>query len=148
MSTLLKVMCVRGYKKQITLPTQNWFKQTENAAVITYFISNKMRFITFNSREDFAEFLLENGYIASYEGSGKNVKMYEKKIFAVAVKGVPVNWESTTLLEWDNIKLYPTDIIHFASVREYEIQGTLLGLIAPRTKAKIRSINTEISNAA
>ena len=138
MLTVLKLMCERGYKKRITVPTENYFQLTNDGALFTYFIDHKMKFITFDTREELAEFMVEQGMIESFTGTGKNLKMYEKTIHSVAGKGgVPVLWTRTSLLEWEKVKFYPSDVIHFASQHEFELQGSMMGLVKAKVKAKV-----------
>lgn len=124
----------------ITLPV-DWIKRTDKCFVLTYHIENRTRFIQIDFNEDGAEFLKENAFIDAYKGNGSNVKMFCNKKFYVSGKnGKPVEWERSTVVSWDNIKIYRDDVIHLAAKHEFEITGSLLGLSPFKSKAKVRSM--------
>jgi hypothetical protein len=129
MLTILKVMFRLSYKKRITLPA-NHFQRLDDGLLMSYYIDGKLRFITINSREEAAQLMLDNGLIESFTGTGKNVRMYEKKVLTIAIDNKPVQWVRRSELKWNSVKFYPSDVIHFASMNEVEIQCPLqmLGL--------------------
>jgi hypothetical protein len=148
-------MCQKSLRKHITLPENDWFLTTDEGMLLTYFIDDTKRFITFNSREEVAEFLLQQGFIESYTGCGKSTRMYSKKIFTIeGKKGEPVQWIRRAELKWEKIKLNPSDVIYFASQHEFELQTSpilsSIGL-APLTKPKgkvVTMANSIVKEAA
>lgn len=140
MLTVLKVMCEKSLRKRITLPT-NWIKRTDRYYAFTYVLNDETKLIQVDFDEDGAEFLKENGFIDSYSGGGKNLRMYCNKTFYVpGKKGEPVRWARSTTVNWEDIKILPADVIHFAAKLEFEQTGFILGLTQVKSKAKVISI--------
>jgi hypothetical protein len=129
MDTLLKMICVRAFKKRISLP-EAYFNLTEDSMLLTYHIDRKTRFITVEGRENVAQFLLEHtGKIVDYAGTGKNVRMDRAELYTMVGKNsVPVQLTKISELKWSQITFDRWEVEHLAAVNEYEITGFKTGL--------------------
>lgn len=142
MCKLLEQMCLPGIRKRISLRS-DWKQETEESFLFTYLMDEKVRFLEVPKSEDGAEFFKEEGIIDEYEGRGKFLKMYNVKSFLVDGKrGQEIKWVRTSVIEWKHIKIFESDVIHFAAKHEYKLTSSLLGLcLAPKPKAIVRNIN-------
>lgn len=108
-----------------------------------------MRFLQIPKDEEGAEFLKENGFIESYKGSGKLLKMFITQPFMVAgKKGERLKWVRTSVVEWSQIKFFHSDAIHLCAKNEYDLTGSIMGLAVNKTKAKLRTLNFNHTQAA
>lgn len=140
MPSLLENLCLPAIKAKITLPKEP-VKITEDKILFTYYTEGKMRFFEVQRGEEAGELMLENGFIDSYEGTGKFFTMFQKSMITVTGKGgQPVQMVKHTKLDWFKIKFFESDIIHIAARHQYELTSKLMGLIPPKKKAKCRSL--------
>lgn len=136
------------YKRQITLPTNYWFKKTDNSIVFAYFIGSRMHFITLETREKVAEFLKKHNIINRYEGLVDNVKMYARHLRTVAGKdGQPINWNVEYEIGWNAIDFKRSDVIHFACENEVLLQGGEIG-IGHQILARVYELCNHVFQAA
>lgn len=144
MCNFLQAMCLPGFKKRIDLPTE-WKQETEDNFLFFYLIDGNERFFEIPKDEDGAEILKEEGMIQDYEGRGKFLKMYNIKVLPIeGNKGEEIEWVRTSVIDWKHIKIFQSDVIHFAAKREYKLSGSPLGLCLsskPKPKAIVRNIN-------
>lgn len=149
MCLLLRAMTMPALKKRIALHPDHPFKKTEYYLLFTYYIDGEKKKLLLERGEDAAEVLFENGLISKYTGAGPYLTMYSKKMHTVAGRnGAPVQWAVESELEWKDIKLFNSDVLHIVANHEYELTGRMMGLIPYKPLGKKRRIETEFNRAA
>ncbi|GEO08718.1 hypothetical protein [Segetibacter aerophilus] len=142
MCLILKAATMPGLKKRITLSAEP-IKITEDSVLFQYLMDGRLRFLSLYKGEEAALFFYERGIICDYEGLGKRLKMYKKKIHCREDKtGTPVMWESQVEFTWEDVlMLHGYEIVDIAANWEYEITGRIAGFIPYRPKAIIRDMD-------
>ena len=147
MNTELKSKCIKEFSLRISLPETGSIIFTKDGLLITYFIDNKMRFITLEGEEKRAQYLWLNGFIHDYDILFGESKLWQLRIDVWLRKdATPMQVESVFEVEIEDVKITAADIIKLAAINEYDLTCTLMGI--EKTGVVKRMVNYLTNKAA